>query len=106
MSNEERTAFRGKKNLYLLSFLDVIDRIDILFLEIRHLQQNIIYRLRTPSLYLPLRYEEKLIFGNNTDGWNEWINKLSTEERAHQGSRLARDWIIRYPAPKKAVKIY
>jgi len=105
MSNKKITS-SPEKNLYLLSFLDVVDRIDILLLEIRHLQQNIIYTLRTPSLYLPLRYEENLIFGSDTKGWDKWINKLSSEGRAYQGATLARDWIIRYPSPKQAMKIF
>ncbi|CAA6828499.1 MAG: Unknown protein [uncultured Thiotrichaceae bacterium] len=86
--------------LYLLSFLDVVDRLDILLLEIRHLQQNIIHSLRAPALYLPLRYEEPYLFGQD---WHETVthSKDSTDD-----IRLLKDWIIRYPTPDLAMRFY
>lgn len=99
-----------EKNLHLLSFIDVIDRVDILLLEIRHLQQNIIYALRTPDLYRPLRYEENHIFSNKGENsnkiWAELIHNLSDESKEQQESKYSKKYIIRYPSPKKATDHY
>jgi hypothetical protein len=38
-------------------------RLDNLLTESRHLQENIIYNLRSPILYRPLRYEEDFLWG-------------------------------------------
>ena len=81
----------AKNILYLLSFLDTADRLNILLLEVRHLQQSIIDSLHAPTLYLPLRHEEKFIFG----GW-EKSKKKTLIEKTEQA-------ILRYPTPKKAV---
>ncbi len=90
-------------NLYLLSVLDVIDRLDVLLLEIRHIQQTIIYLLRTPTLYLPQRYEEKYIFGKWDELSNKYIKDLGLS--GHQAdTKLANLSIIRYPSPSCAVK--
>lgn len=87
----------AKDNLYLLSFLDTVDRLDILILEVRHLQQSIIDSLHAPTLYLALRYEESYIFG----GWEEKVKlKLFTP------AEIAKQSIIRYPSPKDAVKYW
>ena len=91
---------RSADNLYLLSFIDAMDRLDILMLEIRHLQQTIIYSLRAPSLYLPLRYEEKHLFG---DDWEERITDLAG---VGNDEKIASEWIIRYPTSKSAVHYY
>ncbi len=82
---------RAKDNLYLLSFLDTADRLNILLLEVRHLQQSIIDSLHAPTLYLPLRHEEKFIFG----GW-EKSKKRTIVEKTEQA-------ILRYPSPKDAI---
>lgn len=86
--------------LYLLAFLDVIDRIDILLLEIRHLQQNIVHSLRAPALYLPLRYEEPYLFGE------DWGTKLVESKDSSEDVRLLKDWVIRYPTPDLAMRYY
>ena len=91
---------KPEDNLYLLAFIDVVDRLDILLLEIRHLQQSIIYSLRAPSLYLPLRYEEKYLFGDN---WKAFIDKGSGIQ--HDIS-LVKEWTIRYPTPSSAMRRY
>ncbi len=91
---------KPENNLYLLAFIDVVDRLDILLLEIRHLQQSIIYSLRAPSLYLPLRYEEKYLFGEN---WDDSIRQGSGIQHDIQ---LVKEWIIRYPTPNAAVRTY
>ena len=87
-------------NLYLLSFIDVIDRLDILMLEIRHLQQTIIHALKAPTLYLPLRFEEAHLFGN------DWHKQLFHRGNGNNDFRLAKKWLIRYPTPEKAVNYY
>ncbi|MCK5725668.1 MAG: hypothetical protein KAH22_02440 [Thiotrichaceae bacterium] len=87
-------------NIYLLSFIDLVDRLDILFLEIRHLQQTIIYLLRSPTLYLPLRYEEDHIFGDN------WGDKLKNSSGVSEDIVLIKEWLIRYPYPDFAVQEY
>ena len=84
----------AKHNLYLLSFLDTADRLNILLLEVRHLQQSIINSLHAPTLYLPLRYEEKFIFG----GWED-LEKSTIIETTEYA-------ILRYPSPKKAVSYW
>jgi hypothetical protein len=91
---------KSASNLYLLSFIDAMDRLDILMLEIRHLQQTIIYSLRAPSLYLPLRYEEKYLFG---DHWDDEMSKVSTIGR---DAKIASEWLVRYPSSKSAVDYY
>ncbi len=91
---------RPEDNLYLLAFIDISDRLDILLLEIRHLQQSIIHYLRAPTLYLPLRYEEEYIFGEN---WDEYFKKGSTITYDIQ---LVKKWVIRYPTPRAAIRTY
>ncbi len=84
-------------HLYLLSFIDISDRIDILLLEIRHLQNSIIYSLHAPTLFLPLRHEEKLIF----DGWKKELEK---NDHDFKTAKLTSEHIIRYPAPRRAIQ--
>ena len=87
----------AKNNLYLLSFLDTVDRLDILILEVRHLQQSIIDSLHAPTLYLALRHEEEYIFG----GWEE-----KEELKFLTPAKITKQSIIRYPSPKDAVKYW
>lgn len=91
--------------MYLLAFMDTVERLDILLLEIRHLQQSIIYLLRTPALYRPLRYEGDYIFGNWTafEKDNDAPNNKTT--RAFD-TFIASQSIIRYPSPRKAVSFF
>lgn len=88
------------KALYLLSFIDVVDRIDIFILEIRHLQQSIIYNLHAPSLFLPLRFEENLILEA------KWDASLWDKTNSVWDAQLASRYVIRYPSPRKAVSTY
>ena len=91
---------RNKKNnadnLYLLAFIDISDRADILMLEIRHLQHSIIDSLHAPTLFLPLRYEEKMIY----DGWGEETD----DNYRFDAAQTTVDHIIRYPSPRRAIK--
>ena len=92
-----RNVKNAKDNLYLLSFLDVADRLDILILELRHLQQSIIDTLHAPTLYLLLRYEENYIFGG-------WRNKKECKNSS--AAEITKESILRYPKPSNAVKYY
>ena len=83
-------------NLYLLAFIDISDRADILMLEIRHLQHSIISSLHAPSLFLPLRYEEDWVY----EGWEKDIKEAHHFDTA----QIAFDHIIRYPSPRRAVQ--
>lgn len=52
-----------KASVSFLAFVDIIERLDMLLLESRHLQVTIIHNLRAPAFYRPLRYEEQFIWG-------------------------------------------
>lgn len=78
--------------LYFLSWLDAIERLDTLLLEARHLQQNIIYLLRCPALYHPLRYEENFLW--SWDGWRMLGDSKLTHLTVKQ---LPWCWILSYP---------
>ena len=47
-----------EESLYFLAWHDTMERLLILLYEVRHLQENIIFTLRTPKLYRVLRFEE------------------------------------------------
>jgi len=83
----------GASELYLLSWIDAIERLDILLLEARYLQTNIINDLREPALLLALKYEEKYLWGK---GWGK-----SLEEE--DPKILAKKWIISYPNRKNNI---
>ncbi|HCS88637.1 MAG TPA: hypothetical protein DIW77_00875, partial [Chromatiaceae bacterium] len=53
--------------LSLLAWVDAHDRLDILILEIRHIQTNLVHALRVPVLYRPLRFEERCIWFSDKD---------------------------------------
>lgn len=78
--------------LYFLSWLDSIERLDTLLLEARHLQQNIVYLLRAPALYRPLRYEEDLLWD-----WKGWEILSDTRLTWDLARDLARCWVPPYP---------
>ncbi len=89
-------------NLYLLSVIDIVDRYDIILLEVRHLQKIIIDALHAPTLFLPLRREEKYIFGGWLDEKNgEYQNIISHEK---DFAKVASLCITRYPSPDTAVR--
>lgn len=52
-----------KKVMAVLLWADAIERLDTLILEIRHIQANIAYTLRTGDLLSALRYEEPYLWG-------------------------------------------
>ena len=90
-------------HLYLLAFIDITDRYDILLLEIRHLQKVIIDSLHAPTLFLPLRQEEKYLFG----GWVEdeaCCRLLDNEKGYSKYAKVASICVTRYPSPSAAVQ--
>lgn len=87
MAKETRA---GADYLYLLLWHDLIERLDILFLEARHLQISIIHGLREPGLYVPLRHEEAHLWGQD---WTKEFDAGRTIED------MVDDWIIPYPRP-------
>lgn len=102
---EEKEA---AEHLYLLSWHDALERMDILFSEIRNLQTNIIYVLKQTELYKPLRYEEKYLWhmdSNNGEKANEkdTENSIRKSQSILDDAELANDWIILYPEPANAV---
>lgn len=90
-------AHSHNENLYLLSWIDCVERIDTLLLEARNLQQSIIHNLHLPLLSLNLRFEEFFIWGKDWD--EKWFkNKKPNEKQAADLSKL---WILNYPDPHK-----
>jgi hypothetical protein len=67
-----------------LSFLDIIDRLDVLILEARHTQVNIVHQLRMPTLHRALRFEECFLWG----GWRDLDEKWQTSA----GPEAAKTW--------------
>jgi len=52
--------------LTFLTWQDVLEKLDTIILEIRHLQVSIIHSLREPDLYRNLRYEESYLWGGES----------------------------------------
>jgi hypothetical protein len=80
--------------LYFLAWQDVIERLDTIILEIRHIQQNIIHLLHVPELYEPLRHEEDYLWK-----YDRWGDK--TEQR--NKIQLVKSWINDYPPISREV---
>ncbi len=86
---------KSEDYLYLLSWVDCLERLDMLLLEARHLQRSIIHSLRVPPLYLLLASEEARIWGEG------WISELDKE---YDVAELARKWMQLYPTPAEVVQ--
>ena len=61
----DRTG-RASRLLAFLSWLDAIERIDTLILEIRHVQETIASQLHEHKFYDVLRYEDYYLWGTYT----------------------------------------
>ncbi len=88
------------ERLVLISFLDVVDRTDLLFHEIRQLQTALIYQLGIPELFGVLRFEEAYLWGDLRNGRHlgSWTDKLQAVLDIRSESReLAKAWTVRYP---------
>ena len=78
--------------LLMVSFVDCLQRMDALILEIRQVQVDIIASLHLPTLYKPLREEEKHLWGL---GWGE----LFLQPENGQIRRAVDEWMPRFPDP-------
>jgi len=76
--------------LYYSLWYDCLERLDLLLLESRHLQQNIIYNLREPILYRILRHEEDYLWENN------YVDFCLHNEPADY-KKLAEFCVLRFP---------
>ncbi len=85
------------------ALVDAIERIDLVLLEIRQMQMNIIQNLRTPILYEALRYEESYIWGGYNDAaggdgndpensWSKLFHKMQIDQKGIE--RLVWCWVI------------
>lgn len=92
-SKHEQSGYEG--SLYLLAWGDISERLDVLLMEARHLQTSIIYQLREPWLYKPLRFEENFMWG---EGWGKTLE--SGESEAH----FVRQWMPAYPGPQASLQ--
>lgn len=103
MNEIDQTKLAGKSQLYLLSWQDALERIDMLLLECRHLQINIIHYLREPGLLKNLRKEEKFLWGND---WESYFYNTPQNNNPpyHNNENLAIKWVRSYPIYKKAKK--
>ncbi|GEM_PF-4684007 len=89
----------GYEILWLL-WLDTLERLDTLLLELRHHQVNLIHALRAGKLVEGLRYEEDYIWGSYKNNENEthcWSNIFNTEKTQEQLTSLIETWIIQFP---------
>ncbi len=97
----KETSYNDKLTLYFLAWQDCVDRLDTLLLETRHIQQNLIYSLRSPLLYRPLRYEESFLWGKDAFCAERLVK--SAEEGCDSktiADKIADQSIILYPLPK------
>jgi hypothetical protein len=82
-----------------LLWLDTLERLDTILLELRHHQVNLIHALRSPALYAALRYEEDYIWGGNPNAPSSpsWLNFLSEPKTQKDLSDIAAKWVIPFP---------
>jgi hypothetical protein len=101
-----------------IAWLDTIERLDTLLLEIRHFQCNVIFSLRLPVLYQALRFEECYLWGSywpngyedksaqpqQAYNWFDLFRNMSSSP-IHEFRQLADTWIISFPIiPEKPGK--
>lgn len=73
--------YNNDTKIYKISYLlmaDTVERLDMILLELRHLQRNIIYSMREPGFNAPLRFEEDFLWGQ---GWEKIFRECDTTER-------------------------
>lgn len=91
--------YNNDTKIYKISYLllaDTIERLDMILLELRHLQRNIIYSMREPGFNALLRFEENFLWGNE---WDDFFRKYTTED---EGIVIIEN-IIRFPDPYSLV---
>lgn len=104
MKNSKAPKHNAKHVLAFLAWQDVMERLDTLLLEIRHLQVNIVHNLRVPELYEPIIYEEQYLWGGpyfqvEQETHSTWTKLLKGQQ--YKFSKLVADWIIQYPSPSE-----
>uniref|UniRef100_UPI00405612B4 hypothetical protein n=1 Tax=Candidatus Electronema sp. TaxID=2698783 RepID=UPI00405612B4 len=87
-----------KKDLCLLHvnyilLADTVDRLDMILLELRHLQRNIIYSMHEPAFNAPLRFEEDFLWGGKEESDTLWKLSKTEDEKDVQKN------IILFPIP-------
>lgn len=81
-----------------LMWLDTLERLDTILLELRHHQVNLIHALRSPTLYEALRYEEEYIWGGPPGtGGTSWLSFLNEPKTQSDLSDIAAKWVISFP---------
>lgn len=97
--------------LALQLFADLVERFDMLLMEVRHLQSNLIHSMRFPELHAALRFEESFIFGGaecrDEDtpgqtcqiGWSDLFAKPVFSGNQTSLSRLAEAFVPVLPLP-------
>ena len=91
------TSRHDSEACVFLCCLDIIDRLDTLILEIRHIQKNIIYVLRTPKLYQLLKKEENFIWHVADNGHSPW--DLSADPEIQTDEQLVAQELPLFPKP-------
>ena len=76
-----------------IAWLDTVERLDTLLLEIRHFQCNVIFSLKLPILYQALRFEEDYLWG--TPSWFSLFRDMPSP--ASELRKLANNWIVPFP---------
>ena len=92
--------YNNDTKAYKISYLlmaDTIERLDMILLELRHLQRNIIYSMREPGFNAPLRFEENFLWGK---GWDDFFRKYTTEDE----DAVIDGNILHFPAPDSLVE--
>ena len=86
-------------------YADTIERIDILLLETRHIQTNLIYLMRFKQLHRALRFEESYIFGSLFEqtskqeythkSWSIFFKELNQELKREVYSDTSDNWVFK-----------
>lgn len=95
--NRDFLKQRRSWDLYFLSWLDLLEKLDVMHLELRHMQSTCIYAMRTGGLYQWLRDEEVLMRpkpGETCGKWHEFNREMGALSRqsflAHAREEAAR----------------
>ena len=87
---------KNDTKIYKISYLlmaDTVERLDMILLELRHLQRNIIYSMREPGFNAPLRFEEDFLWGQD---WEQLFQKYRTEK----DDEVIEKNVLLFPSPK------
>ncbi len=88
--------------LYFLAWLDALEKLDILVLELRHMQHTCIYTLREPALQQVLRTEEVLLdpeAGEEAQAFfKELLGSAENTDRLVLARELAARYVSEFPS--------